>query len=499
MRFEPPYFPIIYVRGYAMTEREITETVSTPYMGFNDGATKSRPDPRDPTKKRSYRHIFESPLIRLMKDYEYRDIYLAGSEISERIPAKSIIIYRYYEAIERDFGSGNTFSMIEAARGLNDLIYKIGIQVCGSDENLWEQFKVYLVAHSMGGLICRCFLQNESVSTASDRKLVSKVFTYATPHNGIEARSGLNVPLGNFNRKRMAKYLDLPKSERVDSLNGKFQPSQFFCLVGTNYKDYDVALGWSRRFAGEMSDGLVLIKNATVQDAPHAFVNRSHSGPYGIVNSEEGYQNLVRFLFGDVWVDGVLWVDSLPLPPSVKEAEENGQSVHVSYYVESSVATRGTFSLKLSERRRDTFSAVLRTRDEILSPDSNRPKLFSVFLDTKNKIRQEFPLVFSVDIVVSATDYMIGTGFWNKHSDVEYLYRNTITVTVEEARVGWSVSYTTDDRNWSEEDGFPIQSVNLDGRRFLIPLQSKKGFDGKLELRVFSPFIRLNFLRFSES
>jgi hypothetical protein len=30
-----PYFPIIYVRGYAMTPSEVADTVSTPYLGFN--------------------------------------------------------------------------------------------------------------------------------------------------------------------------------------------------------------------------------------------------------------------------------------------------------------------------------------------------------------------------------------------------------------------------------------------------------------------------------
>ena len=37
-----PFFPIIYVRGYAMTQSEIAATVATPYMGFNLGATKMR-------------------------------------------------------------------------------------------------------------------------------------------------------------------------------------------------------------------------------------------------------------------------------------------------------------------------------------------------------------------------------------------------------------------------------------------------------------------------
>lgn len=58
-----------------------------------------------------------------------------------------------------------------------------------------------------------------------------------------------------------------------------------------------------------------------MQGTPGAFACRSHSGPCGVVNSEEGYQNLVRFLFGDLRVDGVLEVDAL-LPPSVQRAKE---------------------------------------------------------------------------------------------------------------------------------------------------------------------------------
>ena len=34
--------PIIYVRGYAMTQSEIEDTVADPYMGFNIGSCKVR-------------------------------------------------------------------------------------------------------------------------------------------------------------------------------------------------------------------------------------------------------------------------------------------------------------------------------------------------------------------------------------------------------------------------------------------------------------------------
>ena len=214
-----PFFPIIYVRGYAMTSGEIAETVSTPYMGFNLGSTKAR-QAWDGTVER---HVFESPLIRLMKDYGYRDVYSGGSEVAGRLPAKSIVIYRYYDSGDKDLGSGKVLSIKEAARGLGELIDKVARQVCGDDAALLAQFRVYLVAHSMGGLVCRCLLQNEEVGSEAQRRMVSKVFTYATPHNGIEL-AGINVPavlglwdMNNFNRGEMAKYLALKgEPDRVD-------------------------------------------------------------------------------------------------------------------------------------------------------------------------------------------------------------------------------------------------------------------------------------------
>lgn len=58
--------------------------------------------------------------------------------------------------------------------------------------------------------------------------------------------------------------------------------------------------------------GLVQINSAYVPDANFAFVHRSHSGRYGMVNSEEGYQNLHRFLFGDLEVTADLVNIRLP-------------------------------------------------------------------------------------------------------------------------------------------------------------------------------------------
>lgn len=60
MKITPPYYPIIYIRGFAATMSEIEDTVATPYMGFNLGSTKVR----QTWQQKIVRHIFESPLIR---------------------------------------------------------------------------------------------------------------------------------------------------------------------------------------------------------------------------------------------------------------------------------------------------------------------------------------------------------------------------------------------------------------------------------------------------
>ena len=94
-----------------------------------------------------------------------------------------------------------------------------------------------------------------------------------------------------------------------------FPPERVFCLIGTNPTDYDVALGLSAKAVGAKSDGLVQIESAYIPDARFAYVHRSHSGRMGMVNSEEGYQNLRRFLLGDLEVTADLIGIQLPADP----------------------------------------------------------------------------------------------------------------------------------------------------------------------------------------
>src|SRR5687768_15121099 len=130
---EAPYFPIIFVRGYAGNDSEIEDTVADPYMGFNLGSTKFRQLWNGSVR----RHYFESPLFRLVKDYGYTDVYSGGQEMPIDVPVgpRSIFIYRYYD--EQFFDdlsgqagnpatvSGGARSIEQCAEGLGRLIERI--------------------------------------------------------------------------------------------------------------------------------------------------------------------------------------------------------------------------------------------------------------------------------------------------------------------------------------------------------------------------------------
>jgi len=489
------HYPIIYVRGYAMTKSEITETTSTPYMGLELGSTKARQAWDGAVRK----VFFESPIVRLLKA-GYSDIYRDGLQIeSGTIPPQSIIIHRYYDVADPDFGSGKVPTIIEAAKGLSELILRVRSQVCSGGQMKPEDFKVYLVAHSMGGLVCRCFLQNGAAGSDEARKLVDKVFTFATPHNGIEM-AGMNVPaffglwdMNNFSRDQMRKYLDIKdKNVGVNSLDGKFDPRRFFCLVGTNSKDYDVAGGASRLLAGELSDGLVRIENAYVTGAPRAHVHRSHSGPYGIVNSEEGFQNLTRFLFGDVSVDGVLAIENLPLPPTSLLQKLLGKKV--GYYFEVVVATRGALDFDLTRRTVANNSAMLRSRAELfaddgtLKADARQPHLFSTFLDLSKRPSGSSEMMFTVQLAVSMITYTGEDAPADDHYvPGEYLFRDTVVISAippADASASWQVAYVLADSGWSSAKRVPAEGKKDEqGQPYVaIPLKNDKGFRATLRL-----------------
>lgn len=349
--------PIVYVRGYAGGTRGINKQVDDPFYGFNDGSTHVRVDGDGAPKF----YQFESPLLRLMTDESYQVLVGGNQEDYLRrhgagaVAKESIWVCRFYDqaattfqapvhrslpariahSIEDRVAAPRGFDIESAAAGLYEFILLVR-EKTGAD-------KVHLVAHSMGGLLARCMLQKicqkpdaNGTARLSGRDVVARFFTYDTPHGGIdfdvEALDWVMEAFGPagsdiFAPEKMYGYLD-PKADWGDEAPRGWDPQRLpadilgpdnvFCLVGTDASDYGVA----RDVVGPKSDGLVTIDKAYVRGAHRAYVHRSHSGRYGVVNSEEGYQNLRRFLFGGYQVK----VDLLGLTPPDGQPQEVWQA-----------------------------------------------------------------------------------------------------------------------------------------------------------------------------
>lgn len=529
------YYPIIYVRGFAASATEQNETAADPFCGFNLGSTvyRAMPDPKAPPKK----FVFVSPIIRLGSDYGYKDVYDNGLDILDpgwtgpgntdpanaKLPRKSIIIHRYYDEGSTLVGTGETPPIEHFASKLNELILKVRDLVCRGEDGIpggmtSQTFKCYLLAHSMGGLIVRAFLQNPNLGAPEARSSVDKVFTYATPHNGIDM-AGINVPgfLGvmdvkNFNRDRMAEYLNLgplyagKNDSRADLLPESIFPSKkFFCMIGTNRSDYEVAWGLSRTFVGHGSDGLVRIENASVtgvddngnlspEPAPRAYCYRSHSGFFGIVNSEEAYQNVSRFLFGtnraDVWVQ----VDKVQLPPTLQAqkdaaaAAQNDFDVDAAYQFEILASPKGR-PWYLTRRISEEDSVAVRSYKDLTSGNPENQKVFlsTIFLDKKARLDPNVPyLTFQVVLGIRVPDYVVEKKFWfDEHFEGSYLYRENFVFQVGPPDLTGNLNWEFKCRRVTDPpDTWPVQpKVTNEPDRMLIEIPfANTSIEGSLQI-----------------
>jgi len=318
----PPYLPIVYVRGFAMTPAEREQVFHDAYYGFAATSVEKRQAP--PTQYFAA-DIFEGQLMRLVKEHGYVDATNAGIA-NCATPERSIWISRFYDV---DFFQEKARTIEAHAEDLRRLILdEIPAQLAPRGVDT-RNYKIILVAHSMGGLVCRALIQNILPKAKRDPKeVVHRFVTMGTPHGGIDLSalpSGLqNWVIDTFNpfdaaifeEKRMREYLNLAQRASgqfvydVHSLGDSgFPIERCLCLIGSDYQSY----GAVRHATGSFSDGLVKQDRAYVVSGPrtggsqypekrqgfYANVHRAHSGFRGIVNSYESYENIQRFLFGD--------------------------------------------------------------------------------------------------------------------------------------------------------------------------------------------------------
>jgi hypothetical protein len=187
---------------------------------------------------------------------------------------------------------------------------------------------------------------------------------------------------------------------------------------------------------GRSSDGLVRIENAVVcgikangqpaAPSAKAFVYRTHSGSFGIVNSEESYQNLTRFLFGDVRVDIWLDIKELRLPAAVqKEAD-------ALYQIEVLASPRGKLWYLTRRVAEEDSVACLRHQDWIKATDKKALRLYlsTVFLANRARVNKTRPsLAYSMTLGVRVPDYEIEHKLWiNEHYEGGYLFRDSVVI-----------------------------------------------------------------------
>jgi hypothetical protein len=288
---------------------------------------------------------------------------------------------------------------------------------------------------------------------------------------------------------------------RVDFMpESAFPLERFFCMVGTNRGDYEVGHGLSRTFAGHGSDGLVRVENASVwgvqgkndkltQPAATAYTFRSHSGYFGIVNSEEAYQNLVRFLFGDIRVDIWFDADSVTLPDALVD---KAQDVEALYQFEILASPRGK-RWYLSRRTSEEDSCACRTHAQLSAKGAVADKriyLSTVFLANRARVNRARPgLSYSMTFGVKVPDYQIRKAFWaDGHFEGRYLFQDTLLINMvppTAPNADWLVEYGWQSKHSGPPtDRLPLSKLKNDKIELLIPVDTtqKPGITGAIRL-----------------
>ena len=159
-KIEPPHYPIVYVRGYAMTENEREETFHDTYYGYRRDLSRETPRPRPPITSASTCSRGSSSAS---EDGEVRPTSTpptAASKIAKTIPHAPWVC-----AYDDDVLKENVRDIEDHAQDLYKMICELNpraLKACGVDlgRGFSRDYKVTLVAYSMGGLVCCTLIQN---------------------------------------------------------------------------------------------------------------------------------------------------------------------------------------------------------------------------------------------------------------------------------------------------------------------------------------------------
>ncbi len=465
-RIEKPYYPIVYVRGYAMRAAEREETFNDTYYGFSATSVERR---QAPPPQYFEADVFEGQLIRFMKikDYGYADSVNRGIEVFHSNPSRSLWVARFYD---QDVFRDTIRKIEDHAEDLYTLVCQtIPGRLRQANVDLGENdrdYKVILLAHSMGGLVCRTLIQNlMPYKYEKDPKdWIYRLVTMGTPHRGIDLgripdfiENFLTTRLNPFDAnifkdERMRDYLKLDGTYDVHSLGDtgaarSFPVKRCFCLIGSDFRSYGV----TKELTGSFSDGLVKQDHAYVVTGPQpkdgaeypdeqrsfwANVHRAHSGNRGIVNSYESYENIQRFLFGDTRAEIVLADVQIRT-----DAPAAGDRYFYDFEFVFSIRKSGTF---LHRRQQDPCENAIRLeRDGI----PKRLVLHTAFMNSR--LRDEGGKFSHFGGKIRVLEHRVKDGFlWDHEYPERPIYNESIEVRAGDTET--SYRWLSDGDVWAE-------------------------------------------------
>ncbi len=177
------------------------------------------------------------------------------------------------------------------------------------------------------------------------------------------------------------------------------------------------------------------------------------------VNSEEGYQNLKRFFFGDVGVDGSLKINTVCLPKKIALAQAKGKEVRASYHIEVITKVRDA-RWDLYRRNVHDESAIYLAHEDVVKGDKHL-KLFSSYLaldsitQVRKNRRNKNEMGFAISLAMLTPEYVVDNKFFfDDYYKGDYLFNDQLKLKVKIESDRSVISYqwsSHDDDKWTTE------------------------------------------------